>query len=211
MSEIEKLINIIEEDTKKEDTKKEESTIEISSAGFNSGNYSEVKINNEIVLDRLSSNRGFNIIVCSDKNYYFNIDFFIKTNSFSANRNFIMLINKIPNNTYFIIAVKDDAQRNLFNSTKNFMYNILHCKHIYDLQYRDSWCALIYKDVSNYIMIDEKYSNFNIATITHNLSIKKTNTIIEKTPSKLDKILEELSDIKELLKKLHKENDTENT
>lgn len=210
MSNIEKLIDIVT-DTKKEEKKEEKNTIEISSAGFNSGNYCEIKINNENVLDRISSNRGFNIIVCSDKNYYFNIDFFIKTRSFMANRSFISLMKKIPNNTYFIIAVKDDAQRNLFNSTKRFMYNVLHSKHIYDLQYRDSWCALLYKDGNEYLMIEEKHSKFSVATITYNLSVKKSNAIIQKTPSKLDKILNELSEIKELLQKLHKENNIENT
>ena len=90
-------------------------------------------------------------------NYYFNIDFFIKTRSFMANRSFISLMKKIPNNTYFIIAVKDDAQRNLFNSTKKFIYNVLHSKHIYDLQYRDSWCALLYKDGNEYPSVRTNY------------------------------------------------------
>jgi hypothetical protein len=60
-------------------------------------------------------------------------------------------------------------------------------------------------------MIDEKHSKFSVATITYNLSVKKSNAIIQKTPSKLDKILNELSEIKELLQKLHKENNIKNT
>ena len=57
------------------------------------------------------------------------------------------------------MSIKDDAYRNLFEGTKNFLARILGCKSIWRLDYRNSWCAIVYKKTEK---------SFEVVAETHN-------------------------------------------
>ena len=146
--------------------------IYILSAGYNKGNYSEIiggdnkTGSNKIILPNYRSRRGMNIATLSfDKQNQqtdiqtniFTFDFYPVETSNLINNNFINLLHYIPNNTYILFSVKDDSFTNMFGYTKQYLNDVIGLKNIYNLKYRDSYCAIVYKhNQADYSLIDEK-------------------------------------------------------
>ena len=102
-----------------------------TSAGFNCGNFSEFKLDNKICLPRDNYKRGITVLYLVNdlKNYHaWNFDFYNSYTKIATNRNFISLLRKLPGNTYFAMSIKDDAYKNLFEGTKNFLSRIIGFK-----------------------------------------------------------------------------------
>lgn len=226
---LEKLINIVKnkniENSKdildvsvaerKEDIKDgSKKILEITSSGFHSGNFCEFKLNNEIILNKFNSKRGFNVVFLSDSNYYFNFDFYIKNRCYLNNKNLLLLFQQIPVNTIFGIGIKDDGSRNLFMGSKKFINLVLGSKQIYNLAYRESWAAIVYKRSKNeFVMLSESLSKNDIAVATYDISnlenvthlenISTTNTRdIPKDKTlyeKIDNMTSEIDDIKKMM------------
>lgn len=148
-----------------------------TSAGFNCGNFSEFKLDNKICLPRDKYKRGITVLYLVNdlKNYHaWNFDFYNSYTKLATNRNFISLLRKLPGNTYFAMSIKDDAYKNLFEGTKNFLSRIIGCKLIWKLKYRNSWCAIIYKKTDKYFeVVSESHNPGGIAFVEY--SIDKNN------------------------------------
>ena len=148
-----------------------------TSAGFNCGNFSEFKLDNKICLPRDNYKRGITVLYLVNdlKNYHaWNFDFYNSYTKLATNRNFISLLRKLPGNTYFAMSIKDDAYKNLFEGTKNFLSRIIGCKLIWRLKYRNSWCAIIYKKTDKYFeVVSESHNPYGIAFVEY--SIDKNN------------------------------------
>jgi len=120
----------------------------VISAGFKSGNFSEFKFGQKTFVPRQSSRRGMSLLCLTPDHTAFhawNFDFYPNITRNATNRNFINILLALPGNIYFGLAVKDDAHKNLFEATKNFLSRVVGLKTIYRMEYRDSWCAVIYK------------------------------------------------------------------
>ena len=158
----------------------------VTSAGFTSGNYSEFRLGNRILIPKESSKRGITVLYLTNNNKTFNswnFDFYNKTTKVSTNQNFIYFLRKIPGNTYFAMSVKDDTWKNLFEGTKHFLARIIGCKTIWRLNYRNSWSAIIYKKTENlFEVMDEAHhisgravSKYSLNNTENNISLPYSN------------------------------------
>lgn len=136
----------------------------VTSAGFTSGNFSEFRLGQRIFIPKESSKRGITVLYLTNNNKTFhawNFDFYHKPTKLATNRNFISLLRRLPGNTYFAMSVKDDAWKNLFEGTKNFLARIIGCKTIWRLNYRHSWSAIVYKKTEK---------SFEVVSEAHNIA-----------------------------------------
>ena len=73
------------------------------------------------------------------------------------------------------MSIKDDAHRNLFEGTKNFLARIIGCTMIWRLNYRNSWCAIVYKKTEkSFEVVAEAHNPTGIAVAQYPI-IDKTN------------------------------------
>lgn len=118
------------------------------SAGFPHGNYAEVRFGDKTHLPPSLARRGM-CMLCLNHNHTsfhaWQFDFYPNPSRFATNRNFVDLLRKLPARVYFCLTLKDDAEKNLFEDTKRFLTNVVGCKEIRNIQYRDSWCMIGYK------------------------------------------------------------------
>jgi len=139
----------------------------VISAGFNHGNFSEFKLDENVFIPKNDSKRGITVLYLVNdlkKNYFCNFDFYTALNKVATNINFISLIRRLPEDTYFAMSIKDDAYMNLFEGTKYFLSTIIGCKKIWRLNYRNSWCAIIYKKTEkSFEVISESHNPNGIA------------------------------------------------
>ena len=184
----------------------------VYSAGFNNGNYLQFSLGETILISKKESKRGITVVFLTPEKPYFKYDIFdfYKENSkdfkIITNNNFISFINKIPDNTYFGMSIKDDAYRNLFEGTKNFLSNIIGCKKIWNIRYRYSWCVIVYKkSKTSYSLLSEDSNEIKASVVQYLVTVPKPLDVEEpfKTLEELDnntkKIKEELLNIEEPL------------
>jgi hypothetical protein len=134
----------------------------IISAGFQQGNYAEFKFGSKVFLPRSLSRRGLSVLCLTADHSAFhawNFDFYPNITRNATNRNFINLLRGLPGGIFFALSIKDDCHRNLFEATKNFLARVVGLKTIWRLEYRDSWCAVIYKKTP---------SQFEVMAESHN-------------------------------------------
>jgi hypothetical protein len=143
----------------------------VSSAGFNHGDFAEFSLGQRVFIPKKISKRGITVLYLTTNFTTFhawNFDFYKPQTRISTNSNFISLLRKLPGNTYFAMSIKDDAHKNLFEGTKNFLTKIIGCKSIWKLNYRNSWCAIVYKKTEkSFEVITESYNPSGVAEVQH--------------------------------------------
>jgi len=154
----------------------------VSSAGFHHGNFSEFKLDSRVFIPKISSKRGITVLYLINdlKRFHaWNFDFYKSPTKVKTNRNFISLLRKLPGDTYFAMSIKDDAHRNLFEGTKNFLARILGCTMIWKLKYRNSWCAIVYKKTEkSFEVVAEAYNPNGVAVAQYPIIDKTSNKLI---------------------------------
>lgn len=157
----------------------------VLSAGFHHGNFSEFKLDQRVFIPRVSSKRGITVLYMINdlKTFHaWNFDFYKSPTKLATNRNFISLLRRLPGDTYFAMSIKDDAHRNLFEGTKNFLSRIIGCKTIWRLTYRNSWCAIVYKRTEkSFEVVSESHNPSGIAVAQYPI-IDKNVSITPITP-----------------------------
>jgi hypothetical protein len=141
----------------------------VRSGGFRYGNMSEIWFGNKLFLPRSLSRRGL-CVLCLNYNHTsfhaWQFDFYPNAAAKKTNENLIQLIEKLPENVYFALAVKDDIFRNLHENTKQFLARTVGCQSIYNLRFRESWCAVIHKPTaSTYEVLGEDHRPIGIARV----------------------------------------------
>lgn len=153
-------------------------TFTASSAGFHCGNFSEFKLDNKVFLPKHNSKRGITVLYLVNdlKRFHaWNFDFYKSSTKIATNRNFISVLRRLPGDTYFAMSIKDDAYRNLFEGTKNFLARILGCKSIWRLNYRNSWCAIVYKKTEkSFEVVAESHNPGGVASAQYLINRKRT-------------------------------------
>jgi hypothetical protein len=143
----------------------------VLSAGFNHGDFAEFSLGQRVFIPKLASKRGITILYLTSNYTTFhawNFDFYKTQSKIATNSNFISLLRKLPGDTYFAMSIKDDAYKNLFEGTKNFLTKIIGCKSIWKLNYRNSWCAIIYKKTEkSFEVISEAYNPSGVAEVKY--------------------------------------------
>lgn len=154
----------------------------VSSAGFHYGNFSEFKLDSRVFIPKISSKRGITVLYLINdlKRFHaWNFDFYKSPTKVKTNSNFISLLRKLPGDTYFAMSIKDDAHRNLFEGTKNFLARILGCTMIWKLKYRNSWCAIVYKKTEkSFEVVAEAYNPNGVAVAQYPIIDKTSNKLI---------------------------------
>ena len=153
---------------KKEDLKEKEQMFTVSSAGYNNGNYSEFSLGKTFFISKEKSKRGITVLSVNSTSHFnaWNFDFYKDYNKMATNSNFISLLRRLPSNSYFGISIKDDGNKNLFEGTKNFLNKIVGCKTIWKLNYRNSWCAIIYKKTEKtFDVLEESHNPYGVASV----------------------------------------------
>jgi hypothetical protein len=143
----------------------------VLSAGFNNGDFAEFSLGQNVFISKKESKRGITVLCLTPnitKCHSWNFDFYNIQTKITTNSNFILLLKKIPSNTYFAMSIKDDAYQNLFDGTKHFLTKTIGCKLIWKLNYRNSWCVIVYKKTENsFNVISEAYNPSGVAKVKH--------------------------------------------
>ena len=168
-------INIVDKmDLDIHETKDNSFMFTVSSAGFHCGNFSEFKLDEKVFLPKHNSKRGITVLYLVNdlKRFHaWNFDFYKSSTKLATNRNFISLLRRLPGGTYFAMSIKDDAYQNLFEGTKNFLARIIGCKSIWRLNYRNSWCAIVYKKTEkSFEVVSESHNPGGIALAQYSIN-----------------------------------------
>jgi hypothetical protein len=157
----------------------------VSSAGFHNGDFAEFSLGQRVFIPKKSSKRGITVLYLTSNFTAFhawNFDFYKAHTKIATNSNFISLLRKLPGNTYFAMSIKDDAYKNLFEGTKNFLTKIIGCKSIWKLNYRNSWCVIVYKKTEkSFEVITEGYNPAGIAEVQHLILDSSTHNSLKGT------------------------------
>ena len=197
-----------EKEKEKEKENEKDNIFTVSSAGYNNGNYSEFSLGKNVFITREKSKRGITILSVNSISQFnaWNFDFYKDYNKMATNSNFISVLRKLPSNTYFGMSIKDDGNRNLFEGTKNFLNKVVGCKTIWKLNYRNSWCAIIYKKTEKtFEVLSESYNPNGVATVHFSLSElkeqenKEPKEKIESNLNTITQVKVEVNELKQLV------------
>jgi hypothetical protein len=160
----------------------DDNTFYVTSAGFEHGNYAEIKLGSKTFLPRALSRRGISVVCLNQSTGSFkawNFDFYPNPTKNSTNRNFVGRLVTLPGHSYFAIAVRDDAKHNMFEGTIRFLDRVVGSKTIRRLEYRDSWCIVVYKPTKNtFKVLSESHNPNGMASINVPLTISDTSSAI---------------------------------
>lgn len=156
-------------------------TLSAKSAGFRYGNFSEVWFGNKLFLPRNASRRGLCVLCLNTDHTSFHawqFDFFPIEHAEKTNANLVKLLEKLPENVYFAMVVKDDIFKNLSHSTKQFLAQVVGSKSIYNIRFRDSWAMIVYKPtVSSFQVMAESHKTIGLARVDVNINSSISNHV----------------------------------
>jgi hypothetical protein len=174
---------------------KTENKLIVISAGYSSGKFSEIKIHNDytnqsdILLEKNVSKRGLNILLLTQKKYIINLDFYFNNTRMLRNKQLFHFIQTMPSNIIFALTISDDAS-GIYNGIKTFLATVVGCKMIRQVEYRNSWCAIIYKKSPNtFEVLGESYNPHGIAQTEVDITHYKNYVNAKKNENDNDEII----------------------
>ena len=152
--------------------------LSVRSSGFRYGNYSEIWFGSKLYLPRSMSRRGLTFMALSyDLNSFrlWQFDLYPFITAKQVNENLVRLIQRLPEKSYFSMSVKDDIHRNLDYNTRNFLSTVVGSSAILNLQFRDSWAIIVYKQtLTTFRVLGEDHKSVGLARVDVSLPPEDT-------------------------------------
>jgi len=146
---------------------KEPATFYIKSAGRDSGNFAEIKINNNPIVMKSNTkydNRGFHCVIMNEEGNEVEYVYVYDTSDINSKDSELLAntIDELPSNRIVLLAVKDDASRGLTEHAKKAIED-LGASHIRSLLPNGSY-ALIGRKGATKGSVHEEIENFGATT-----------------------------------------------